>query len=157
MSQVPSDESAWVLCGSEGLTVTAGALQYPPRAQVVELCEIYLTNAHPVCNVLHGPSLKRYLRGESLTLDCSPGIKGLDALKFAVFHAATASLDDTECVHRIGAPRTQLLANFRRCVEVALVRADFMNTVDLSTLQALVIFIVRYRLRPTVTARILES
>ncbi|KAF2230658.1 hypothetical protein EV356DRAFT_519531 [Viridothelium virens] len=141
LSHTHSEESAWVLCGPEGLVVTEGALQYPPRAQVIELCEVYLTNAHPVYNILHGPSLKRFLRGESLTLDCSPGIKGLDALKFAVFHIAAASLTDTECMQRIGAPRPQLLANFRRCIEVALVRADFMNTVDLSTLQALVLFI----------------
>ena len=142
LSQIHSDESAWVLCGPDGLTVTADALQYPPRAQVIELCEVYLANVHSVCNLLHGPSLKCYLRGETATLDCSPGIRGLDALKFSVFHAAATSLTEEECLQRIGAPRTQLLASFRRGVEVALVKADFINTVDLSTLQALALFIV---------------
>ena len=93
--------------------------------------------------MLHGPSLTRYLRGETQTLDCSPGIRGLDALKFAVFHAAANSLTEEECMQRIGASKTQLLSNFRRGVEIGLVKADFVNTVDLSTLQALVLFLVR--------------
>ncbi|KAI9692812.1 MAG: hypothetical protein M1822_004806 [Bathelium mastoideum] len=145
LSQNPFNEHAWVLCGPGGLKIANGALQHPPRAQVVELCEVYLTNVHSVCNILHGPSLKRWLRGESPTLDCSPGIRGLDALRFSVFHAAAVSLTDAQCIDCIGAPRNQLLVNFRRGVEAALVRADFINTVDMSTLQALIIFIVSVR------------
>jgi hypothetical protein len=43
---------------------------------------------------------------------------------------------------QIGEERSVLLTRYRASVEVALAKADFVNTVELSTLQALAIFLV---------------
>jgi hypothetical protein len=43
---------------------------------------------------------------------------------------------------QIGEERSTLLTRYRASVEVALAKADFVNTVELSTLQALAIFLV---------------
>jgi hypothetical protein len=86
--------------------------------------------------------LKNYLHGKTTNLDCSPGPRGWNALKFAVLHAAAVSLTEADCVERLGADRTQLVASLRRGTEVSLAKADLLNTVDLSTLQALTLFIV---------------
>jgi hypothetical protein len=43
---------------------------------------------------------------------------------------------------QIGEERSALLTRYRASVEVALAKADFLNTVELSTLQALAIFLV---------------
>ena len=75
----------------------------------------------------------------------SPGPRGLEALRFAVFYAATTSLTAPECQHKLGEDRATLLARFRCATELALARADFVNTTEMSTLQALVIFVIAIR------------
>ena len=117
----------------------------PKTHQVYTFCDIYLANVNPIFKVLHGPSLRKYLQENAAELDCSPGHGGLEALKFAIYYAAVTSMDDGECRHRIGENRTILLARYRAGTELALAKADFINTVEMSTLQALAIYLVGVR------------
>ncbi|KAK3171571.1 hypothetical protein OEA41_003655 [Lepraria neglecta] len=64
----------------------------PTPHQLYTFCEIYLANVDPVFKILHAPSLRRYLQEGAAELDCSPGSRGLEALKFAICYAATASV-----------------------------------------------------------------
>ena len=115
----------------------------PPKPrQVYTFCDIYLANVDPIFKVLHGPSLRKYLQENAAELDCSPGRRGLEALNFAIYYAAVTSMDIGECRHRIGEDRTVLLARYRAGTESALAKADFINTVEMSTLQALTIYLV---------------
>src|SRR5207248_10376876 len=88
------------------------------------------------------PSRRRYLHGQVKDLDCSPGPRGLEALKFAIYYAAVTTLTAEQCMTQVGEERSVLLAKYRLSVEAALARADMINTVEISTLQALVIFLV---------------
>lgn len=115
----------------------------PPKSlQVYTFCDIYLANVDPVFKILHGPSLRSYLQGNAVELDCSPGPGGREALRFAIYYAAVTSMDDGECRLRTGENRTALLSRYRAGTEMALAKADFINTVEMSTLQALVIYLV---------------
>ena len=114
----------------------------PTSHQIYTFCDIYLANVDPIFKILHGPSLRKYLQDNATELDCSPGRGGLEALRFAIYFAAVTSLDNGECKHRIGEDRTVLLARYRMGTESALAKADFINTVELSTLQALAIYLV---------------
>ena len=115
---------------------------HPTRHQVFTFCEVYLVNVDRVFKILHAPSLRRYLQEDAAELDCSPGLGGLEALRFAIYYAATASMADEECRHRTGEDRALLLARYRTGAELALAKADFVNTVEMSTLQALTIYLV---------------
>ena len=134
-------------------TTIAGDIIPPNSHQVYTFCDIYLANVDPIFKILHGPSLRRYLQENAAELDCSPGRGGLDALRFAVFYAAVTSMDNGECRHRTGEDRTVLLARYRAGTELALARSDFINTVEISTLQALGIYLVC----PCVEAREVHS
>lgn len=123
-------------------TTTAEEIIPPKPHQVYTFCDIYLANVDPIFKVLHGPSLRKYLQENAVELDCSPGAGGLEALRFAIYYAAVTSMDNGECRHRIGEDRTVLLARYRMGAESALAKADFINTVELSTLQAFVIYLV---------------
>ena len=114
----------------------------PTRTQVRTLCSIYLSNVDPIVKVLHSLSIWRYLNEETTELACSPGIRGLYALRYAVFYAATASLTPEDCERHIGEDRAALLSRYRAEVEYGLARADLVNTEEMSTLQALVILLV---------------
>jgi hypothetical protein len=101
-----------------------------------------MSNVDPVIKILHGPSLQRYLIENSGEFDCSPGPKGWEALEFAIYYIATTSLTPEECLEQLGQEKQVLLYRFRFGAEIALARADFINTGDISTLQALVLYLV---------------
>ncbi|KAI4113421.1 MAG: hypothetical protein LQ345_005595 [Seirophora villosa] len=111
--------------------------------QMFVFCNVYLHNVDPVFKVLHAPSLRKYMQEGSPTLDCSPGNRGLEALKMAICYAAAVSMTDAECRHRLGEARTMLVATYRAGTERALGRADFLNSMEISTLQALTIYLAR--------------
>ncbi len=66
----------------------------------------------------------------------------MEALLFAVYYSAITSLTPEQCVQMFQSEKDLLLTKYRRGVEVALGKADFLNTTDLVTLQALVLFLV---------------
>ena len=115
---------------------------HPTPHQLFIFCDVYLSNVDPVFKILHAPSLRRYLQEGAAYLDCSPGARGLEALKFAICYAATISMTDEECRHRIGEDKSALVTRYRVGTEVALAKADLVNTVEMSTLQAMTIFLV---------------
>ena len=114
----------------------------PTSHQLYTFCDVYLKNVDPVLKVLHAPSLRRYLQEGAPVLDCSPGARGLEALRFAICYAATLSMTDGECRRQIGEDREVLMAKYRAGTESALAKADFVNTVEMSTLQAMAIYLV---------------
>ena len=93
--------------------------------------------------MIHGPSLSRYMREAKPYLDRPPDDEGVEALAFAVYYAAVTGLSDEECQQQIGDSKQALVARYGLGMEHALARADLVNTTDISTLQALVIFLVR--------------
>jgi hypothetical protein len=140
-----SEHSRFTICGPGWLADQVGVSQYPSATQIAALLEAYMANIHTVFKILHGPSLQAYLQGKSKCLDCSPGTKGLEALHFSIFHAAAASLNEEECVSKVGEERQVLLRRYRLATELGLAKADFLNTTEISTLQALVLFLQSIR------------
>ena len=94
--------------------------------------------------ILHGPSLRRYFVEKNGALECSPGPKGWKALEFAIYFASITSLTPDECSKRLGEEKDVLLPKFRLSTEIALAKADFINTEDMSTLQALLLYLVSH-------------
>lgn len=136
-----SEHSRFAICGPGWLADQVGVSQYPSAVQISALLEAYMVNVHTVIKILHGPSLRAYLQGVSKNLDCSPGPKGREALHFSVFHAAATSLTEAECMTMLGEERQVLLRRYRLATELSLAKADFINTTEISTLQALVLFL----------------
>ena len=124
-------------------------LVYPRQHQTYTLCDIYIANVDPVFKVLHAPSLRRYLQENAAELDSSPGPRGLEALQFSIYYAAVTSLTGGECKDRLGETREVLLKRYRAATESAFAKADFLNTVEMSTLQALVIYLITVRANDT--------
>ena len=135
---------------ASGFVISAATPAEAPSSltphQLYNFCDIFLANVDPVFKILHAPSLRRYLQEGAAELDCSPGLRGLEALKFAISYAATLSMTDEECRRRIGEDRVVLLVKYRTGIEQALAKADFVNTVEMSTLQALTLYLVMTRL-----------
>jgi hypothetical protein len=143
-SLVHSVQSDFVMYQPGILPNIGYAPKHPTRSQIRSLYLAFMTNVEPVIKILHGPSLRRYFVEETGKLDCSPGPKGWDALKFAVYYTTTTSWTPEECLRQLGEEKAVLLPRFRSSTELALARADFINTEDMSTLQALLLYLVSH-------------
>ena len=137
-----SAQSDFVICAREILPGMGSALRHPARSQVCFLYSAFMSNVDPVVKILHRPSLQRYFIEDTGELDCSPGPKGWDAIRFAIYYATTTSLTRGECLQQLGEEKAVLLDRFRSATELELARADVVNTEDMSTLQALVLYLV---------------
>ena len=125
------------------IPATAGfEIQPPTSSQMQELFLTYMLNVDPTVKILHAPSLRRYLFEGSARLECSQGSRGLNALRCAIFYISVTSLTPEDCLHRLSEEKFVLLSRFRRGTETALANIDFVNTEDISTLQALVLYLV---------------
>ena len=115
---------------------------HPTPSQISLLCTLYLRNCDPVYKVLHRPTLLRQVLAASANLDDIPGGKGFEALLFSLYYSTITSLTLEQCLQLFQSDKDLLLSKYRRGVEIALGKADFLNSTDMVTLQALVIFLV---------------
>ncbi|KAF7504324.1 hypothetical protein GJ744_002444 [Endocarpon pusillum] len=140
-----SGQSDFVIRTADVLGDTESHVKHPSHAQAYALYLSFMTNVDPVVKLLHGPSLRRHFAGETNRLECSSGPKGWDAVKFAIYYTTTTSWTPDECLEQLGEEKAVLLHRFRSSTELALARADFVNTEDVSTLQALVLYLFAVR------------
>lgn len=118
---------------------------YPSDAHSAVLFQFYFTNVDPVCKILHRPTVNTYFSNVEALLDPLTRrfkFRSLEAVTFAAYFAAVTSMSTQECLTYLGEPKDILIARYKRSTEEALVQADFLNSLEITTLQALTIYIV---------------
>ena len=118
---------------------------YPSDAHSAVLFRYYFANFDPICKILHRPTVSAYFSNVKALVDPLTGkfkFRSLEAVTFAAYFAAANSMPPEQCLMHIGEQKDALVARLRHCVEVALVRADFLNSLEITTLQAFIIYIV---------------
>ncbi|KAL8858620.1 MAG: hypothetical protein Q9178_004914 [Gyalolechia marmorata] len=118
---------------------------HPNPVQIETMCNIYLLNVDPINRILHKPTLRKFITGAKDHLDTMPGGSKMQALMFAMYFAAITSITPEECMASFGEEKNQLLARYRFGTEQALVQADILNSMEMVTLQALVIYLICIR------------
>ena len=104
---------------------------------------IYQENVEPLIKAVHVPSTEKIFRDTRKNHDqLSPGD---EALVWAIYYAAITSLDPDEVMSNLGEKKDEVLIKYRFAVEQALSKANFLNTSDMTVLQAFVIFLVVVR------------
>ncbi|KAF2757283.1 RPE65-domain-containing protein [Pseudovirgaria hyperparasitica] len=109
------------------------------------LCETFISNVDPVFKVLHRPSVAAHLIKGGLYLNYPPDSPAVEALDYAIYHAAVASLTAEQAMQTFGQAKNVVIKRYRLAVEAALSRADFVVTEDLTVLQAFVLYLVATR------------
>ncbi|RJE24243.1 hypothetical protein PHISCL_03403 [Aspergillus sclerotialis] len=102
------------------------------------LCQTFLHQVDPIFKILHRPSLCPFLLEGKPYLHYDLGHPASKALKSAVCYAAACSTSEGQWPSNLGISRKPVIAKYRRETEMALARADFINTDDLTVLQAFV-------------------
>lgn len=120
-------------------------LEHPPDAHSAVLFRVYFNNVDPVCKILHRPTVNTYFSDVAALFEPSTRrfkFRSLEAVTFAVYFAAVNSMSSEECLTYLGEDKESLSARYKRSTEFLLEQADFMNTLEITTLQALTIYIV---------------
>ncbi|KAL8943689.1 MAG: hypothetical protein Q9216_000888 [Gyalolechia sp. 2 TL-2023] len=118
---------------------------HPSPAQIETMCLIYVVNVDPISRVLHKPTLRKFISGAKDHIDSMPGGSKMQALMFAIYFAAVTSLTHDECMTQFGERKDDLLQRYRFGTEQALVHAELLNSMEMVTLQALVIYLICIR------------
>lgn len=119
---------------------------YPSDYHRSILFQIYFANVDPVCKILHKPNSMTHLVGAKDLFDESTGrfkFASIEAITFAMFFAAVTTLSSGDCLSHFGEEKDALITRYKRSTEVALSRADFINSIEIVTLQALTLYMVR--------------
>ncbi|RDW61401.1 hypothetical protein BP5796_11293 [Coleophoma crateriformis] len=120
---------------------------YPSEEHRDRLFSTFFVNVHPVCRILHNPAFALHAESskEFLNEDGIYKFPSMEAVSFAVYFAAIVSMTPNECWDNFQEDRNVLLSKYQHATEVGLLKADFSNTVEIVTLQALVIYIMALR------------
>ena len=118
---------------------------YPSDAHRAILFQFYFANVDPICKILHKPTSISHLVGAKDLIDESTGrfkFKSIEAITFAIYFAAVTTMSPEECLNYFSEERDVLVMRYKRSTETALTQADFMNSMEIVTLQALTLYIV---------------
>lgn len=119
-------------------------LRHPSPERMKILRALYFRNVDPLLKILHRPTIDKMFDIFIVNPDDHPLSKPFEALFFAIYFAAVTSLSPENCRNFLGEDRTTLSARYRRSVEIALSKADYLSSSSLETLQALMLYDVSF-------------
>lgn len=132
-----------IFCPPGVLHVMPGAAQEPDGATAALLFNSYLEHVEPVQKLFHVPTLRPFMEQGAPYLGQPSDAPCNKALKMSLYFAGVNSLIQEESFVMFGKPTEQVVNEFRRSVDIALYQADPLNTNELATLQALLLYTVR--------------
>ncbi|KAI2475699.1 fungal specific transcription factor domain containing protein [Pyrenophora tritici-repentis] len=115
----------------------------PARAVVDRLIANYWIRVHPIARTVHRPSFERQY--QNFWIRMNMGMKprsSFQAVLFAALLSSMVSMSADTVRNEYGAEKRTLVDNFREGAEAALVKANFLRTAKLETLQAFVMYLI---------------
>ena len=114
--------------------------QHPPASSIEFLWTKFLSNVHPLVKVFFSWQKAPLMRVAAQ----DPGSLSQEdeALVFAIYFITFLSLAEDECQRTMGSLQDQLLDYFQSLVELALLRAGFIDSNSRSVLQAFMLYLV---------------
>jgi len=134
---LPDPESFLLGLGSTSKDLSA---LHPPPVQIFRLWQTFLDNVNPLVRMFHAPTVQQTIIDVSGDLANIP--RPTEALLFAIYLVAVISLRNDECESRFGEPRNKLLTRYSHGTQIALIKAKFLKSLNLNTLQALTLYLV---------------
>ncbi|RPA82243.1 hypothetical protein BJ508DRAFT_225075 [Ascobolus immersus RN42] len=120
---------------------------HPNPIQICQLWQVFLENVNPLLKIFHTPTTQQQV----FQIAGSPGMtastREMDALLFGIYAFAVVTMDEGQCEMVFGAgngsggKKKEMLAKFHYGCRIALVRADFMRSGDITVLQAFLLYL----------------
>jgi hypothetical protein len=113
-----------------------------PNVLSPRLLQIYTVQIDPILPILQCSALWGLVTPGGRYLDYSADHSVPQALGCAISYMTITTLSSDQCSQEFGTPRGLLLDKYCNLTQLALDRVDYMNTDDLTVLQAFVLFLV---------------
>ncbi|PBP20792.1 hypothetical protein BUE80_DR008119 [Diplocarpon rosae] len=116
---------------------------HPLPSQIPFYWQTFLENVNPLVRILHAPTMNKVMKQVQNNLDSLSA--STEALVFSIYFATITSMTGEEVRMNLGLSKDVLLKQYRFGVEQALAKAGFLNTQEIVTVQALVLFLICVR------------
>ncbi|KAK5024870.1 hypothetical protein LTR13_010713 [Exophiala sideris] len=126
--------------GKQGL-----ATFHPAPLHIFRLWQIFINNVDPLVKVLHAPTVQQQILDASADFSLVPA--NVEALMFAIYSMAIASITTEECNAFFGSDRESLLVQYHAGARQALTNAGLLGSSDLVTLQAFILYLTGIAMR----------
>ncbi|KAI1734619.1 fungal-specific transcription factor domain-containing protein [Xylaria scruposa] len=133
------DNHADLFLGVEDAAIDLQELQ-PDLVTVFRLWQLFIDRVNPLTKVLHVPSLQSYVMDAATDINKVP--LAYQALLFSIYTMAVVSLTAQETIQLLGMTRDEALNRFTRGAKLALTRSNFLKNYNMTTLQALVLYML---------------
>lgn len=134
----PGSSTELLLSGDDPSIITED-LQ-PKPVQIFRMWQVFLNQVNPLTKVIHAPTLQPYIMEASTSMSDLP--LDYQALLFAIYASAVYSLSGSECLAKLAISRDKALQKFTLGAKLSLLRLNFLKHHNMTTLQALIIFLV---------------
>jgi hypothetical protein len=124
----------------DGLTPEESKSLHPSTWQAMELWQAFLQNVDPLIKVLHIPTAQ--ITVFTAMNNPQEATSAINSLLFSIYFAAVISLSPNEVRNILGQGKTSALDRFKLGFERSLVHSNFLEVPNLTTLQALTLFLV---------------
>ncbi|KAI1498481.1 fungal-specific transcription factor domain-containing protein [Biscogniauxia marginata] len=112
---------------------------HPQPAHIFSLWQTFLERVNPLTKIIHVPTVQPMLVKAATS---RAGIaRSSEALLFSIYLISTVSLNESECIERLGCTKSEAYNRFSRGCRAALRRVGILKTYDLIVLQALVLYL----------------
>lgn len=112
----------------------------PSGRQGFRLWQLFLSRVHPVTKIIHAPSIQPY------TAQAAYGFSGIPqnmrCLFFSINNVAVFTLTNRECIEIMTMPKKETSWFCAQALQKHLRYTGFLRRIDLTTLQALVFYLV---------------
>ncbi|KAH7111730.1 hypothetical protein B0J13DRAFT_576554 [Dactylonectria estremocensis] len=127
-------------------SLSAASPEYlrPLPSQMLFIWQTYVENVDASIKVLHIPTVSKMIYGSRGDFSLLPPF--MEPLMFSIAFAAVKSLTSEEVQIHFHVDMKDLVSRFRLGTEESLARVDFINTKELSVIQAFLIYIFLIRL-----------
>jgi hypothetical protein len=112
----------------------------PEKWQSIQLWQAFVQNVDPVVKLLHLPTLQLTMYSAIDKPEEAP--VDVRCLMYAIYFAATISLDPDETARMLGQRKSAALDQFRAGLELSLASSTILETPTVTGLQALSIYLV---------------
>ncbi|KAM3079931.1 hypothetical protein ACMFMF_003349 [Clarireedia jacksonii] len=119
------------------------AALHPPMNILQKMWQVYLDRIDAAAKLLHLPTFWSQLTDVIREPHDIP--KSLEAIVFAFYLVICRSLEDDECISLLGEQKPTIFARYKLAAHQALIKANFLNTSSLMTLQAFLLYLMGVR------------
>ncbi|KAL8765009.1 MAG: hypothetical protein Q9203_006766 [Teloschistes exilis] len=116
---------------------------HPQPINIFRLWQTYLNSVYPLSMLFHAPTVQQQILDASADLDNVS--ETMEALMFAIYYAAVVALTAEDCEAMFGLSQSVVVNKYMLATQQALNAAKLLKNMDMTVLQALVIFLTASR------------